>query len=161
MLCPYCAHQEDRVIESRQNNSGSSIRRRRECLACGYRFTSYERIEEKPVMVVKRDGRLELFEPSKLERGILIAMEKRPIGQKSREELFLAIEDEIAWTARESHEITSKEIGELVLRRLYQTDKVAYVRFASVYRMFENVEEFLREIEQLSNSGGNHDKSAE
>lgn len=160
MLCPHCGSMEDRVLESRQNSSGSSIRRRRECLSCGYRFTSYERIEEKPVMVVKRDGRLEPFEPSKLERGIRIAMEKRPVGQKSREELFQAIEDEIAWTARNSHEISSREVGEIVLRRLYRADKVAYVRFASVYRMFENVEEFLREIEQLTDSGGNHDQSA-
>lgn len=161
MRCPHCGSLEDRVLESRQHAGGSSIRRRRECLGCGYRFTSYERIEEKPIMVIKRDGRLEPYEPMKLERGILTAMEKRPVGQKVREELFQAIEDEVAYGARNSHEITSKELGEIVLRRLYRADKVAYVRFASVYRMFDNVDEFIREIEQLTETGGNGDKSAE
>lgn len=161
MRCPHCGSLEDRVIESRPNAGGSSIRRRRECLHCAYRFTSYERIEEKPILVEKRDGRLEPFEPSKLERGIWTAMEKRPVGQAAREELFQAIEDEIAYSARNSHDITSKTIGEIVLRRLYTVDKVAYVRFASVYRMFENVEEFLREIEQLTETGGKHEKPTE
>jgi len=159
--CPHCGALEDRVLESRQNAGGSAIRRRRECLSCGYRFTSYERIEEKPIMVVKRDGRLEPYEPAKLERGINIAMEKRPIGQATRESLFQAIEDEVAYGARNSHEIATKELGEIVLRRLYKVDKVAYVRFASVYRMFDNVEEFLREIEQLTETGGKSDKFAE
>jgi transcriptional repressor NrdR len=161
MRCPHCGLLEDRVLESRQNSVGSSIRRRRECLECGYRFTSYERIEEKPVMVIKRDGRLEPYEPMKMERGILTAMEKRPIGQKVRGELLQAIEDEVAYGARNSHEITSKELGEIVLRRLYKVDKVAYVRFASVYRMFDNVDEFIREIAHLTETGGNGDKSSE
>jgi transcriptional repressor NrdR len=159
--CPHCSSQEDRVLESRQSSGGSAIRRRRECLACGFRFTSYERIEEKPILVIKRDGRLEPYEPAKMERGITIAMEKRPVGVQKREELLHQIEDEIAYSARNSHEISSKELGEIVLRRLYRVDKVAYVRFASVYRMFDNVDEFIREIEHLTETGGNGDSISE
>jgi transcriptional repressor NrdR len=150
MRCPHCHELEDRVIESRQNASGTSIRRRRECLACGYRFTSYERIEEKPLMVIKRDSRREPFSIDKIEQGIQRSLQKRPVSQKEIEELLHAIEDEAALVSKNSREIRAEEIGEMVLKKLYELDGVAYVRFASVYRMFDNVGEFLNEIEKLT-----------
>lgn len=150
MRCPHCGSLEDKVIESRQNTSGTSIRRRRECVSCGFRFTSYEHIEEKPLMVVKRDGRREPFDTSKLERGIQKSLEKRPISQAAVEEILHQLEDEAAMKGKSSHEIVAQELGEMVLTKLYNLDRVAYVRFASVYRMFENIEEFVREIERLS-----------
>ena len=150
MRCPHCGHLDDKVLESRQNGSATTIRRRRECLACGYRFTSYERIEEKPLMVVKRDGRRELFNLQKLERGLRKSLEKRPVSQNTIEETLHAIEDEAAIRGKTSREIFTEELGEMILKRLFSIDKVAYVRFASVYRMFSNVDEFVREIEILS-----------
>lgn len=153
MRCPHCGELEDKVIESRQSSSGASIRRRRECLQCGFRFTSYERIEEKPLMVVKRDGRREQFDPEKLEKKVQIALEKRPVSQGVIEDLVHKVEDDASYKSKATHEIDSKEIGEMVLKRLYEIDRVAYVRFASVYRMFENVDEFIKEIEKLSKEG--------
>ncbi|ORC33931.1 transcriptional regulator NrdR [Marispirochaeta aestuarii] len=150
MRCPHCHEVEDRVVESRQNASGTSIRRRRECLSCGYRFTSYERIEEKPLMVIKRDGRREPFSMDKIEQGIQRSMQKRPVSQKDIEEMLHAIEDEAALISKNSREIRAEEIGEMVLKKLYELDGVAYVRFASVYRMFDNVDEFINEIEKLT-----------
>jgi len=150
MLCPHCGSMDDKVLESRQNSSGTSIRRRRECLACGYRYTSYERIEEKPVMVIKRDGRREQFDIAKLEKGIQTSLEKRDISQSVVEQLIHEIEDISMLEAGSKREISSNEIGELVLRKLYSVDPVAYVRFASVYRMFDNVGQFIHEIEKLS-----------
>jgi len=150
MRCPHCNELEDKVLESRQASSGATIRRRRECLKCGFRFTSYERIEEKPLMVVKRDKRREMFDPQKLERKIRIALEKRPVSQQIIEDIAHAVEDQSTYKAKATHEIDSGEIGEMVLKKLYEVDRVAYVRFASVYRMFENVEEFIKEIERLS-----------
>ncbi|MFA7396778.1 MAG: transcriptional regulator NrdR [Sphaerochaetaceae bacterium] len=150
MLCPHCGQMEDKVIESRQNSSGSSIRRRRQCLSCGYRFTSYERIEEKPLMVVKKDGRREPFDLKKIERGIRITVEKRHIGQETIEQLLQDIEDEIVLIADSKREISSKTIGELALRQLYKLDTVAYIRFASVYRAFDNVDQFVEEIESIT-----------
>ena len=150
MRCPHCGSLEDKVIESRQNTSGTSIRRRRECVGCGFRFTSYEHIEEKPLMVVKRDGRREPFDISKLERGIQKSLEKRPVSQASVEEILHQLEDEAAMKGKSTHEIVAQELGEMVLTKLYGLDRVAYVRFASVYRMFENIEEFVKEIEKLS-----------
>ena len=117
MLCPHCGHMDDKVLESRQNSSGSTIRRRRECLACGYRFTSYERIEEKPLMVVKRDGRREPFDINKVERGIRITTEKRHISQETIEEVLQNIEDEVFLLAGVKREISSTEIGEAALRQ--------------------------------------------
>lgn len=150
MRCPHCGSLEDRVIESRENASGTTIRRRRECITCSYRFTSYEHIEEKPLMVVKRDGRREPFDLKKLERGVQKSLEKRPVSQEAVEEMLHELEDEAAIVGKSTHEISSKDLGEMLLRRLYALDRVAYVRFASVYRMFDNVEEFVREIERLS-----------
>ena len=140
---------DDKVIDSRSLANGESTRRRRECLSCGFRFTSYERIEEKPLMVVKRDGRREPFDRAKLERGIIRALEKRPVSSLSIENLVNEIEDEAAMVGKTSNEIPSQELGEMVLGRLYTIDKVAYVRFASVYRKFETMGEFLKVIQRL------------
>ncbi|MGI6466556.1 MAG: transcriptional regulator NrdR [Sphaerochaetaceae bacterium] len=150
MLCPHCNHMDDKVLESRQNSSGSAIRRRRECLNCGYRFTSYERIEEKPLMVVKKDGRREPFDIKKVERGIQITVEKRDIGQEVIETLLQEIEDEVVLKAEANREISSKVIGEIALKKLYDLDTVAYIRFASVYREFNNVDQFIEEIESIT-----------
>ena len=149
MKCPYCGSLEDKVIDSRTLANGEAIRRRRECLACGLRFTSYERIEEKPLMVVKRDGRREPFERQKIERGLVRALEKRPVSQMSIENLINEIEDEAAEQAKASNEISSEDLGRMVLRKLYALDKVAYIRFASVYRKYETLNEFIHEIERL------------
>ncbi|MFP4643890.1 MAG: transcriptional regulator NrdR [Spirochaetales bacterium] len=150
MRCPRCGSTDDRVIESRSLAAGESIRRRRECLSCHYRFTSYERIEEKQLMVVKSSGRREPFERVKLERGVQRALEKRPVSQAQIEVIISEIEDEAAILGMPGFEIQSRQIGDLVLKRLYHTDRVAYIRFASVYRNFENVDEFIREIDELS-----------
>jgi len=149
MKCPLCGHQEDKVLESRQNISATSIRRRRECLGCGYRFTSYERIEEIPLMVIKSDGRREPFDIKKIERGLTRALEKRPVTQLVIEETLNQIEDEAALGGKANHEVSTKMLGELVLHKIYELDRVAYVRFASVYKKFANVEEFIREIEHI------------
>ena len=149
MKCPHCGSLDDKVIDSRSLANGEAIRRRRECLSCNLRFTSYERIEEKPLMVVKRDGRREPFERSKIERGLIRSLEKRPISQMSIENFINEIEDEAAQLAKTSNEISSEAIGSMVLRRLYDLDKVAYIRFASVYRKYETADEFLNEIELL------------
>ncbi len=152
MRCPHCSSMDDKVLESRQNSSGSTIRRRRECLACGYRYTSYERIEEKPLMVIKRDGRREVFDILKLEHGLQTSLQKRDVSQEVVENLLHEIEDESMILAGSKREVSSHEIGDLVLRKLYAIDPVAYVRFASVYRMFDNVTQFIQEIEKLSSS---------
>jgi len=149
MRCPHCGSDDDKVVDSRTLANGESIRRRRECLACGFRFTSYERIEEKPLMVVKRDGRREPFERAKLERGLVRALEKRPVSQLSKENLVNEIEDEAAMLGKTANEIATTDLGEMVLSRLFELDKVAYVRFASVYRKFETLEEFLAAIQGL------------
>jgi transcriptional repressor NrdR len=140
---------EDKVIDSRTLANGEAIRRRRECLSCGLRFTSYERIEEKPLLVIKRDGRREPFERQKIERGLVRALEKRPVSQMSIENLINEIEDEAAEYAKASNEISSEALGRMVLEKLYSLDKVAYIRFASVYRKYDTLDEFIREIERL------------
>lgn len=150
MRCPNCGSLDDKVLESRTMVNGESIRRRRECLSCGYRFTSYERIDEKQFMVVKRDGRRQPFDRSKLEEGIENALKKRPISTTQVEQLITDIEDEAVRTGRESREIGTAQLGEIVLQKLYETDKVAYIRFASVYKHFENIEEFVNEINNLN-----------
>ncbi len=149
MKCPYCGSMEDKVIDSRTLANGEAIRRRRECLSCGLRFTSYERIEEKPLLVIKRDGRREPFERQKIERGLVRALEKRPVSQMSIENLINEIEDEAAEYAKASNEISSEELGRMVLEKLYSLDKVAYIRFASVYRKYDTLDEFIHEIERL------------
>ena len=126
--------------------NGESIRRRRECLTCGFRFTSYEHIEEKPLMVVKRDGKRQPFNREKLEKGLQRALEKRPISSEEIESLLNEIEDKAVMKGRANREIAAAELGELVLEMLYGIDKVAYIRFASVYKHFESLDEFITEI---------------
>lgn len=149
MRCPYCGSTEDKVIESRTMAKGESIRRRRECISCGYRFTSYERIEEKPFMVVKRDGRRQPFDAKKLEKGIERALEKRPIASTTLENIVNDVEDQAIMMGKSTREISTTDLGELVLKRLYDVDKVAYIRFASVYKHFENLDEFINEVNSL------------
>ena len=149
MRCPYCGSLDDRVIESRAMANGENIRRRRECLSCGYRFTSYERIEEKPLMVIKRDGRRQPFDSKKLEKGIERALEKRPVSTTTVENLAAEIEDQAVMQAKSSREISTSDLGELVLQHLNDIDKVAYIRFASVYKHFENLEEFINEVNKV------------
>lgn len=150
MKCPFCGSLEDKVIESRQNNSGSTIRRRRECLTCGYRFTSYERIEEVPLKVIKSDGHRQDFDLSKIEKGLWRSLEKRPVSRVDVENLLHELEDEVHLKGKGQNEIRSSEIGEMILEKLYKVDHVAYIRFASVYRKFENVNQFINEIEDIS-----------
>lgn len=147
MRCPFCAHLEDRVVDSRESREGDSIRRRRECLKCERRFTSYERIDEIPYMVVKKDGRREPFSRDKAMTGLLRACEKRPIPTAKLEAIINAVETYVQSSPeRERH--TSK-IGEMIMRRLKDLDKVAYVRFASVYLEFQDVTEFMHELKGL------------
>lgn len=147
MKCPYCSAREDRVVDSRESQQGQTIRRRRECLSCHRRFTSYERVEDMPVMVVKKDGRRELFDRQKLLGGLLKACEKRPVTARALEEIV----DEIAAMAGETpeRELPTTAIGARVMERLRELDQVAYVRFASVYRQFSDVQEFLDELRAL------------
>lgn len=147
MRCPYCKAAESRVLDSRAAEEGSAIRRRRECIQCGRRFTTYERVEEIPLWVVKKDGRRELFNRDKLLRGIMKACEKR----NATLEVISGIVDEIERQLREQFEpeVQSRLIGELVMEKLRHVDKVAYVRFASVYREFKDVEEILSCLKEL------------
>lgn len=159
MKCPHCGTKEDRVIESRSLADGSSIRRRRECLSCGYRFTSYERIEDKPLMVVKSTGRREPFNREKLERGLQRALEKRKISQLEIESILNDIEDESMLLSKTSNEVSSRELGEMVLKKLFTIDHVAYIRFASVYRNFDNLEGFIEAIKTMSDNAKKENKS--
>ncbi len=150
MRCPFCAHIEDKVVDSREAKDGDSIRRRRECLSCGRRFTSYERIDDIPYMVVKKDGKRESFDRSKILSGLLRACEKRPISTPQLE----AIVEDAERLVQDSldRELATTEIGKLIMRRLKALDKVAYVRFASVYLEFEDVSEFMTELKDLVRS---------
>ena len=147
MKCPFCSHLGDKVVDSRESREGEVIRRRRECLECGRRFTSYERIDEIPYMVVKKDGTRERFERQKLIAGMLKACEKRPVSVAALE----AVADRIETTLqdRAEKEMSTAEIGELVMQELKRLDKVAYVRFASVYRHFRDIGEFMTELKDL------------
>jgi transcriptional repressor NrdR len=151
MNCPYCGLPDTRVIDSRETEGRDAIRRRRECTACGQRFTTYEKIEEIPITVVKRNGQKEFFSPDKLLRGLLRACAKRDVPKERLEEVVTDIERELREDM--AYEVTSERIGEMALERLQEVDLVAYVRFASVYRQFESVEEFKRELEQLAKEG--------
>ena len=153
MRCPSCGNLDDKVLESRTMANGESIRRRRECLACGHRFTSYERIDEKPFMVVKRDGRRQPFDRTKLDKGIERALEKRPVSTAMVEQIANDIEDLAIIKGKETREISTSDLGELVLEKLYTIDKVSYIRFASVYRNFENLEEFIKEVKKNRKEG--------
>ncbi|MBN9658122.1 MAG: transcriptional repressor NrdR [Acidobacteria bacterium] len=147
MNCPFCGFKEDRVIDSRESKEGDVIRRRRECLQCVRRFTTYERIDEVPYMVVKKDGRREKFDRQKVLGGLLKACEKRPISMTKLAELVDEVEGRLA--DKGEREISTTEIGELLMKQLIQLDKIAYVRFASVYRDFQDVEAFLSELKDL------------
>ena len=136
-------------MESRTLAQGDCIRRRRECLACGYRFTSYEHIEEKPFMVIKKDGRREPFDRKKLEKGIERALEKRPVSLNSIENIVTEIEDQAVLNSGLNKEIETTALGEMVLSHLYSIDKVAYIRFASVYKQFSNLDEFVNEVKKV------------
>ena len=150
MRCPYCGHLEDKVVDSREAKDGESIRRRRECIDCGRRFTSYERIDEIPYMVVKKDGRREPFERNKIMAGMLRACEKRPISVNQLESIANQIEKSVQDSS--DRELSTSEIGKIIMRRLKALDKVAYVRFASVYLEFEDVSEFMNELKALVSS---------
>lgn len=147
MRCPYCGYYEDRVIDSRPFKDGSSIRRRRECLKCGKRYTTYERIEDIPIMVVKKDGRREPFQRQKLLTGLIKACEKRPVSMEKLDEIVSEIESKVQ--EMNVREVPSTWIGERVIERLKEVDKVAYVRFASVYREFKDIDQFMSEVKIL------------
>ena len=150
MRCPFCGHLEDKVVDSRESKDGDSIRRRRECILCGRRFTSYERIDEIPYMVVKKDGRRETFERNKIMAGLLRACEKRPISAVQLEAIVSEVEKAVQDSS--DREYSTSEVGKIIMRRLKVLDKVAYVRFASVYLEFEDVSEFMTELKYLVRS---------
>ena len=144
MKCPYCGYQESKVVDSRHSDDSTSIRRRRECLSCQKRFTTFEMVESVQIIVIKKDGAKELFDRNKLLSGLLKACQKRPVNA---EEIVGEIEAELQNSL--SGEVSTKEIGEIVMRKLKERDEVAYVRFASVYREFKDIETFLSELSRL------------
>ena len=150
MKCPFCSHLEDKVVDSRESKEGEVIRRRRECLNCSKRFTSYERIDQIPHLVVKKDGRRERFDREKVLAGLLKACEKRPVPMKSLE----AVVDQVESMMHESpdREVDAEQIGEFLMDRLRELDKVAFVRFASVYRDFKDVDQFMATLKGLLES---------
>lgn len=145
--CPYCQHSRDRVVDSREASDGSAVRRRRLCLKCGRRYTTYERIDEIPLMVVKKGDRREAFDRSKVLKGLLLACQKRPVQTLSLEEIADEVEELLMNSP--NRELTSEKIGRHLMDRLIRIDKVAYLRFASVYLEFDDVSEFMKEIQQL------------
>lgn len=147
MKCPYCGHLESKVVDSRPAEEGASIRRRRECLSCRKRFTTYETMESLPLMVIKKDGSRQSFERGKVMAGLIRACEKRPISYQTLEGLVAEIEQVLQ--NQIDREVSSSQIGELVLERLKKLDEVAYVRFASVYREFKDIDSFMAELHQL------------
>lgn len=147
MKCRYCASTESKVIDSRPTEDGSAIRRRRECINCGKRFTTYEKIEEIPIMVVKRDGRREQFDSEKIRNGVRKACEKRPIPADVQDQLVDDVSREVFNTL--ASEISTTDVGEIVMRKLKDVDEVAYVRFASVYREFKDTQTFMHELQLL------------
>ncbi|MSO18893.1 MAG: transcriptional repressor NrdR [Acidobacteria bacterium] len=150
MKCPFCEHVESKVVDSRESEEAQSIRRRRECLKCERRFTTYERIDEIPYMIVKKDGRRERFDRQKVQAGLLRACEKRPVSTSQLEEVVNAVEMRVMESP--DREMASTKIGEILMTRLRELDKVAYVRFASVYLDFKDVKEFMDELKDLLRS---------
>lgn len=148
MRCPFCGDAETKVVDSRTSEAQDAIRRRRECLACSQRFTTYERREETPLMVVKRDGTTEPFDRGKLLRGLIVATAKRDVPRERLEALIDDIESELHNSFR--YEIAAVQLGDMVLKRLRDVDKVAYVRFASVYKSFQDLDEFTSELKNLT-----------
>ncbi len=149
MKCPFCGWNESKVVDSRPADEYTVIRRRRECEKCSKRFTTYEKIEEMPLIIVKRDGRREVFQREKIVNGVIRACQKRPISLKEIEEIADSVEKELQNTMEK--EIDSKKIGEMVMSRLKKLDDVAYVRFASVYKQFKDINTFLEELNKLMN----------
>ena len=147
MKCPFCAYLESKVVDSRPADEGASIRRRRECLSCHKRFTTYETMESLPLMVVKKDGSRQSFDRNKVMNGLIRACEKRPVSFSTMEEIVNEIEQTLQ--NEMEREVSSAEIGELVMERLKKVDEVSYVRFASVYRQFADVESFFNELQKL------------
>ena len=147
MKCPYCGTSKDKVLDSRASKGGRSIRRRRECLKCERRFTTYEYIEEVPLMVIKKDGRREPFDRSKVLAGLVKACEKRPVSMQKLEKIVEAMERHIQKNF--DREVRASVIGELTMKHLHGMDQVAYVRFASVYREFKDINQFMKELKQL------------
>ena len=152
MRCPYCSYRDSRVVDSRSVEEGSSIRRRRECPQCGKRFTTYEKYEENPLVVSKKDGRRELFDKQKLLAGLLKAFEKRPVSYEKVQEIADSVERDLR--IQSDSEVESNVIGEIVMKYLEQTDQIAYVRFASVYRQFADVKNFMQELERIMHKDG-------
>lgn len=152
MICPFCGVSDNHVVDSREVRDGTETRRRRECDGCGRRFTTYERVDELPATVVKRDGRRETFDREKLLNGLLRACEKRPVARADLVAIVDAVEADLS--SREVREISSQEIGNSVIEQLRRLDQVAYVRFASVYRRFEDVEEFTVLLDRLRRDRG-------
>lgn len=147
MKCPRCQNEDSRVIDSRRADEGEAIRRRRECTNCGYRYTTFERRQETPILVVKKDGNREEFNPEKLLRGVMRASEKRPVSYDEMENLVEEVEREIR--KLNQTEVPSEEIGDMVMDRLSELDEVAYIRFASVYRQFKDVDAYKNEVRKL------------
>jgi len=147
MKCPFCSHLHDKVVDSRESKEGDAIRRRRECLACERRYTTYERIDEVPYMVVKKDGRREKFDRQKVLAGLLKACEKRPVSMGKLAEIVNQVESRVSDSP--DRELSTMDIGELLMEQLRELDKIAYVRFASVYRDFQDEQAFFNELKNL------------
>lgn len=148
MICPFCAHQETKVVDKREGPDGKTTRRRRECLKCARRFTTFERVQTLDLLVIKKDGKREVFDRVKLRGGIIKACEKRPISAQEIEKILDEVEAELR--KKNANEVSSKKIGELVIRRLKKLDEIAYIRFASVYRQFADLSDFEKELAKLS-----------
>ena len=148
MICPFCAHQETKVVDKREGTDGKITRRRRECLKCARRFTTFERVQTLDLLVIKKDGKREVFDRVKLRGGIIKACEKRPISAQEVEKILDQVEADLR--KKNTNEVSSKKIGELVIRRLKKLDEIAYIRFASVYRQFADLSDFEKELAKLS-----------
>lgn len=151
MRCPYCSHGEDKVVDSRSSKEGQAVRRRRECLRCGQRFTTYEYIENVSLTIIKNDQRREPYDRQKLMQGLVAACKKRPVSIKKVESIVDKIENQIEKSGK--IEVASSEIGKMVMIELYNLDEVAYVRFASVYRKFKDISEFVSEVKEIVSKG--------
>ncbi|MDQ7095221.1 transcriptional regulator NrdR [Desulfosporosinus sp. PR] len=152
MRCPFCGNEDTKVLDSRQVEEGTTVRRRRECDRCLRRFTTFEKFEDSPLVVVKKDGRRDVFSRSKMMAGMLRACEKRPISLEQIEEAAYSIEKDLRNT--HEREVTSSEVGEAVLKQLFSLDEVAYIRFASVYRQFKDIQRFMEELNELIEKRG-------
>ncbi|ADQ04847.1 ATP-cone domain protein [Caldicellulosiruptor owensensis OL] len=147
MRCPFCGYEDSKVIDTRPTNEGKTIKRRRECLKCQKRFTTYEKVERQPILVIKKDNRREEFDRNKILNGVIKACQKRPVSIEQMNKIVDEIENEIYNSMRE--EISSREIGEMVMEKLKKIDEISYVRFASVYRQFKDINTFIEELQKL------------